>query len=156
MPRGKKPRPNPVASPISAIKQFAMRVEECTPELLDAFLERQRVLVERFHEKDENGDYKATAIEQASIHRSLATAESNLMRFAVIREQIAKERGVSHFMEREHTTNNLTLNFAPGMTPEQRAYTEKLYLASMSGKEVGAAPPLVLEARPEPAKTEVA
>ncbi len=151
MPRGKKsPRKGPTQS--QQIAQFAARVEEATPKWLDAFEERHAVLTERFHEKDDDGKYVASVAEQGQLHKTLSLAEASVMRFAVIREQVAKEKGVSHFMERDSTTNNLTLNFAPGMSPEQRAYAEKLYLASMSGKEVDA-PPLVLPAVAEVRET---
>lgn len=140
MPRGRKPAP--IKKPSSTtILAFAAKVEQATPEWLDGFLERHRVLVERFNERDAEGNYVATVEQQAQIHKTLTTSEAKLMEVAVIKAQIAKEKGVSHFMEREGSTHNhLTLNFAPGMTSEQRAYAERLYLASLSGKEVEALP----------------
>jgi hypothetical protein len=147
LPRGKKPARRAAPSQTVQITKFADRVEQACPAWLDAFEERQAVLIERFHERDDEGNYKASPEQQASIHRVLTIAESSLMRFACVREQVAKEKGVSQYMEREgQTHNHLTLNFAPGMTPEQRAYAERLYLASMSGKEVEAPPVLTLPA----------
>ena len=64
-----------------------------------------------------------------------------MMRFAAIREQVAKERGVSHFLGKGETTNNnLTLNYAPNMTPEQKAALDAIYLAGLNGKAVDALP----------------
>lgn len=155
MPRGKKQR-RPPRSPeeiTATLTTFAKGVEDATPAWLDAFMERQRVLLERFHEKDEEGDYKASVFEQTRIHASLAAAESNLMRFAAIREQIAVAKGVSHLVGREsQTTNHLTLNFSPGATPEQKAMLERLYLASVAGKEIEATPILQIPAAVSDAK----
>ncbi len=150
MPRGKKPPPIKPPGKNAHLAVFSARVEQQTPEWLDWFIERERVLIERFHERDEDGKFVASASEQALLHRALTVSEANMMRFAVVREQIAKERGVSHFMEREGgTQNHLTLNFAASMTPEQRAYAERLFLSSLSGKEVEAPAPLVLPAQAE-------
>lgn len=145
MPRGRKPPPIKKPTQSELITRFASRIEQTAPEWLDGFIERQKVLIERFHEKDEDGNYVLSAAEQNAIHKALTASESDMMRFAALREQHLQSKGLSAYANREGVTNNLTLNFAPGMTPEQRAYAERLFLASASGKEVPA-PPLVLEA----------
>ena len=148
MPRGKKPKPLKKPSQSENIAAFTARVEQATPAWLDSFEERQAVLVERFMAKDDDGNYVASVAEQARIHQVLTTSESNMLRVACVREQIAKEKGVSHFMEREGNVTNNILNYSPNMTPEQRAYAEHLFLSSVSGKEVEALPaPKILETK---------
>lgn len=150
MPRGKKPKPVRNLTLTQRISAFAGRIEQIAPEWLDEFIARQNVLLERFHEKDAQGNYVASATEQAKIHLVLTNGASEMMRFAALREQHMQAKGLSNFSERGDTTNNIQLNFAPNLTAEQREQMERLYLASVSGKEVEALPapaPKVIEAQ---------
>lgn len=147
MPRGRKPPRHKKPTQAAQLQSFAGRIEQATPQWLDDYERRRAVLQARFDEVDDEGKWAATIAEMAMLHRQITASEAKLMEFINIRERLALEQGVSRFMDHGGTTNNLTLNFAPGMSAEQRAMMERMYLASVSGKEVEALPaPKVIEA----------
>ena len=111
MPRGKRPSPRKVTQS-EMISAFAGRVEQAAPAWLDEFMERQRVLLERFHEKDDEGNYVCSPSEMSRIHQTITASTSDMMRFAALREQHMKAKGLSAYAERDGTQNHLTINYA--------------------------------------------
>ncbi len=74
----------------------------------------------------------------------LGLTEGNMMRYAAVREQVLHDRGLAKTQAKEETHNHLTLNFAPGMSEEQRKQAQTLYLSLLNQRPV--------EALPAPAK----
>ena len=142
MTRAKKPAAAPKKPTIKAqLESFATYVEQMTPEWLMQHEAMATVIMDRFHEKDDDGNYKASIAEQVTALTKLCLSRGGMMRFAAVREQVAQERGVGKYLEKgEQTHNHLTLNFAPGMTADQKKSLEAIYLAGLNGKSVTALP----------------
>lgn len=155
MPRGSKPAPRKKPTISSQIQAFSFRVEEATPGWLDEHERRAKVLTDRFNETDDDGNYVASVSEQAQIHKILSLSHGQMMRFAAVREQVQKEKGVSHFQEKQGDTHNhLTLNFPPDATPEQRRLLESIYLSSLNGRPIEVLPaPVPAEVKDTPETT---